>query len=77
MVVEPMRAASDRRVSQITVVAPAQLMKSDYCVSLTRHGAALNGDDVLFWEPDLETCPAVSQDEDSRGRVRRRRAGAD
>ena len=52
MVLEPMRAASDRRVSQISVVAPAQLMKSDFCVNVTAWGA-LNGDDVLFWEPDL------------------------
>ena len=50
MVVEPMRAVSDRRVSQITVCAPAQLMKSDFAVSVTAW-AALNGDDVLFWEP--------------------------
>ena len=53
MVIEPMRAASDRRVSQITVCAPAQLMKSDFCVSLAAW-AAINGDDVLFWEPDRE-----------------------
>ena len=61
MVIEPMRAVSDRRVSQISVVAPAQLMKSDYCVSIAAW-AALNGDDVLFWEPDLETAQRFHKD---------------
>ena len=40
MVVEPMRAVSDRRVSQITVCAPAQLMKSDFAGERHRLGCA-------------------------------------
>ena len=49
---EPMAAFSDRRVSSITIAAPAQLMKSEFAVNCTVYAAA-HGQDVLFYEPDI------------------------
>ena len=48
--VEPMRAFSDRSVRRITIVAPTQLMKSEYAVNVAVYDA-FHGHDVLFYEP--------------------------
>ena len=52
MSLEPMRAVSDRRVAQVTICAPAQLLKSEFAINCAVKTAA-DGDDVLFYEPDL------------------------
>ena len=52
MSLEPMRAVSDRRVAQVTICAPAQLLKSEFAINCAIKTAA-DGDDVLFYEPDL------------------------
>ena len=49
---EPMIAFSERSVSSITIVSPAQLMKSEFAVNCAVYGAA-QGKDVLFFEPDI------------------------
>ena len=51
MSLEPMRALSDRRVEIVTVVSPAQLMKSEIAI-MTAIWMAANGEDVLFHKPD-------------------------
>ena len=53
MSLEPMTAISDRRVRQVSVCAPAQLMKSELAINCVLWTAAY-GQDVLFYEPDLE-----------------------
>ena len=52
MSLEPMRAVSDRRVTQISLMACAQLMKSEFCINAALWAAAY-GDPVLFWEPEI------------------------
>ena len=56
-----MQALSDRRVSQVTVCAPAQLMKSELCINTAIWGAT-NGQDVLFWEPDRDLVKKFLRD---------------
>ena len=51
MSLEPMAVLSDRRVEIVTVCAPAQLMKSELCITAACWMAA-NGEDVLFHVPD-------------------------
>ena len=60
MVLEPMRAASQHSTRQVTICAPSQLMKSDFCVNLAVWGAHY-GDDVGFWEPDRELAARFLQ----------------
>ena len=38
MSLEPMRAVSDRRVAQVTICAPAQLLKSEFCINCAVKG---------------------------------------
>ena len=38
MSLEPMRAVSDRRVAQVTICAPAQLLKSEFCITCAVKG---------------------------------------
>ena len=52
MALEPMRAVSDRRVDQVTMVAPSQLLKSEFCINVAVYAAAY-ANSVLFYEPDL------------------------
>lgn len=52
MSIEPMRMVSERSVSQVTICAPAQLMKSEFAINVAVWIAA-NGQDVLFYEPNL------------------------
>ena len=61
MSLEPMRALSDRRVSMVSVCAPAQLMKSELAINAAIWGA-VNGEDVLFWEPDRELAKKFMRD---------------
>ena len=46
-----MAALSDRRVEIVTLCAPAQLMKSEFAITMAVWMEA-NGEDVLFYEPD-------------------------
>ena len=50
---EPMEAVSDRRVQQVTLWAPAQLMKSEFCVNVALWGSC-TGQGVLFYEPNQQ-----------------------
>ena len=61
MSLEPMRAVSDRRVSQVTICAPAQLLKSEFAITCAVKTAA-DGDDVLFYEPDREVLAEFMRD---------------
>ena len=49
--IEPMDAFMDSRVRQISIQAPAQLLKSEFSINVAVYSAA-QGDDVLFYEPD-------------------------
>ena len=61
MSLEPMRAVSDRRVAQVTICAPAQLLKSEFAINCAVKTAA-DGDDVLFYEPDREVLSEFMRD---------------
>ena len=61
MSIEPMRALSDRRVEIVTVVSPAQLMKSELAINAAIWTAA-SGEDVLFYEPDREVLAEFVRD---------------
>ena len=61
MSLEPMRALSDRRVEIVTVVSPAQLMKSELAINCAIWTAA-SGEDVLFYEPDREVLKEWMRD---------------
>ena len=61
MSLEPMRAVSDRRVAQVTICAPAQLLKSEFCINCAVKTAA-DGDDVLFYEPDRAVLAEFMRD---------------
>ena len=52
MALEPMQAVSRRSINQVTLVAPAQLLKSEFAINVAIWTAAC-GSDVLFYEPDL------------------------
>ena len=56
-----MRAVSDRRVAQVTICAPAQLLKSEFAINCAVKTAA-DGDDVLFYEPDLPVLTEFMRD---------------
>ena len=56
-----MRALSDRRVEIVTVVSPAQLMKSELAIN-GAIGTAASGEDVLFYEPDREVLAEFMRD---------------
>ena len=49
---EPMQAVSQRHVDQVTIVSPAQLLKSEFAINVAVWGSHY-GSDVLFYEPDL------------------------
>ena len=51
MSLEPMRAASDERVRTVVVVAPSQLLKTEFVINAALRGVDY-GDDCLFYEPD-------------------------
>lgn len=50
---EPMAAFSDRGVSTIAIMAPTQLLKSEFAVNCVSY-TAVHGRDVLFYEPDYQ-----------------------
>ena len=52
MAVEPMRAVSTDGVSRVIVVAPTQLLKTEFAVNVALW-VAFYGEDVLFVEPDI------------------------
>ena len=49
---EPMRAISERWVQRVSLVAPTQLLKSEFAINIAIWTAEY-GNDVLFYEPDL------------------------
>ena len=49
---EPMQAASSPEVRLVSMCAPAQLMKSEYCINIALW-TAYYGHDCLVYEPDL------------------------
>ena len=51
MAMEPMATVSRRDVEQITIMSPAQLLKSEFVINVASW-VATYGDDVLFYEPD-------------------------
>ena len=61
MALEPMRAVSDSRVRQVTLVTPAQLMKSVFATNVAVWTASY-GESVLFYEPDREVLGRMIRD---------------
>ena len=61
MSIEPMRAMSDDRVRIVCVVAPAQLMKTEFAINCAIW-AAWYGDDVLFFEPEMTLAEDIVSD---------------
>ena len=61
MAVEPMRAFSDLRTREVVIIAPTQLMKTEYAINAALY-TVWYGDDCMLLEPDLELLKEMMAD---------------
>ena len=58
---EPMRAMTDDRVQVVGIVAPTQLLKTEFTIAVALY-TAFYGDDVLFYEPAEDLLDEIVAD---------------